>query len=88
MFFDAEISNQNINLIKRVLTAENIGSALKDAGIPLDVDYVSIDVDSIDVWLFHGMLSSGYRPRVVSVEYNQNFPIHMMLACEKEWAPW
>jgi hypothetical protein len=71
-----------------VLTAENIGSAFKDAGIPLDVDYVSIDVDSIDVWLFHGMLSSGYRPRVVSVEYNRNFPIHMMLACEKKWAPW
>ena len=87
-FFDAEISNPKINLVKRVLTTDNIGTAFKDAGVPMDVDYVSIDVDSIDVWLFLGLLSSGYRPRVVSVEYNSNFPINMLLSCEKKWAPW
>ena len=88
VFFDAEISNPKIALNKRVLTTENIGQAFQDAGVLLEVDYVSIDVDSIDVWLFHGMLSSGYRPRVVTVEYNSNFPPQMPLACEKKWAPW
>ena len=31
---------------------------------------------------------SGYRPRVVSVEYNSNFPLDMPIACERTWAPW
>jgi hypothetical protein len=88
VFFYAQMSNPNINLVKSVLTAENIGQSFQDAGVLQEVDYVSIDVDSIDVWLFHGLLSSGYRPRVISVEYNSNFPPQMTLACEKKWAPW
>lgn len=86
--FDAEVENLNIHLHKNVLTPENIGEAFKEVGVPIDVDYVSIDVDSIDVWLFHGLLKSGYRPRVVSIEYNANFPLDMPLACEQKWAPW
>jgi hypothetical protein len=37
------------------------------------VDYVSIDVDSVDLWLFSHLIDGGYRPRVVSVEYNSNY---------------
>lgn len=70
-FFDAEYGNPNINLFKAVLTEETIYDAFQNANIPLDVDYVSIDVDSVDVWLLLGLLKSGYRPRVISVEHNQ-----------------
>ena len=73
---------------KKVLTPENIGEAFRESGVPNEVDYVSTDVDSIDVWLFHGLLASGYRPRVVSVEYNSNFPMDTPLACERKWVPW
>ena len=38
--------------------------------IPSDVDYISIDVDSTDVWLMHALLSGGYAPRVLSIEFN------------------
>ena len=85
--FDAEYKNPHINLHKKVLTPDNIGQAFQEAGIPIDVDYVSIDVESIDVWLFHGFMVSGYPPRVVSVEYNSNFPLDIHIACERTWAP-
>jgi len=88
LFFDAEFENPNINLVKSVLTRDTIGATFRKANVPLDVDYVSIDVDSVDVWLLQGLLESGYRPRVFSIEYNSNIPIESLLACEEKWAPW
>lgn len=87
-FFDAEMSNENIGLVKAVLTEDNIVEEFRKAGIPKDVDYVSIDVDSVDVWLLHGLLKGGYRPRVISVEFNPNFPSDMPIATSRNWAPW
>mmetsp|Transcript_5097 Transcript_5097/g.6375 ORF Transcript_5097/g.6375 Transcript_5097/m.6375 type:complete len:291 (-) Transcript_5097:418-1290(-) len=86
--FDAELENLDINLHKRTLTDENIASVFQDVGIPKDADYVSIDIDSVDVWVLRGLLESGYRPRLISVEYNSNFPPDMLISCEREWAPW
>ena len=37
-------------------------------------DYLSIDVDSIDLWLAQALLKNGLRPRLMSIEYNCNFP--------------
>lgn len=86
--FDAEYENPRINLHKRVLTPDNIGDAFRAAEVPLEADYVSIDVDSVDVWLLHGLLSDGYRPRVISIEYNSNFPVDMPISCERKWSAW
>ena len=87
-FFDAEFGLPNINLRKAVLTVDNIGYHFRQAEIPLDVDYVSIDVDSIDAWLLYGLLRDGYRPRVISVEYNVNFHPGMLITCEEKWHRW
>jgi hypothetical protein len=88
-FFDAVMEFPNIQLRKKVLTRNNIASAFAAAGLPRDIDYISIDVDSIDVWLFLGLLSGGYRPRVVSVEYNPNFDVHhQLITCEETWHEW
>ena len=35
---------------------------------------VSIDIDSYDLWVLRALLGSEYRPRVLTVEYNSNFP--------------
>jgi len=88
VFFDAEFENAEINLIKAVLTEDTICAEFEKAKIPLDADYVSIDVDSVDIWLLNGLLKGGYRPRVISVEHNSNFMAHMPVACRREWAPW
>ena len=60
-------------MVKATLTEANIVQTFEAAKIPHDVDYVSIDVDSIDFWLLKGLLASDspYRPRVIQCEYNQ-----------------
>lgn len=75
LMLDGDNENLDINLHKEMLSMENIGGVFKKYSVPQEPDYVSIDVDSVDLWLFKGMLLSGYRPRLVSVEYNINFPI-------------
>ena len=29
-----------------------------------------IDIDSYDIWLFKALVTGGFRPRVLTVEYN------------------
>ena len=74
LLLDGTNENHSINLYKYFLTPENICSIFKKYEVPCEPDYVSIDVDSIDLWLFKAVLEE-YKPRVVSVEYNNNFPI-------------
>ena len=87
-FFDAEFENLDIELYKRVLTRQTIADSFREANIPIDVDYVSIDVDSVDVWLLMGLLEGGYRPRVISVEYNGLWAKDQLITCREEWEPW
>merc|ERR1719353_1793821 len=88
VYFDAQISEPKFNITKAVLTETNIGSHFKAQGIPIDVDYVSIDVDSVDLWLLQGLFNSGYRPRVLTVEFNSNFPHDMLVTFHKQWHAW
>ena len=87
-YFDALVSDPVANVRQVVLTERNIAAAFAAAGVPIDVDYVSIDVDSIDVWLLRGLLEGGYRPRVISTEYNANFGPGQYLAMPPKWHAW
>lgn len=56
-----------------MITAENIAGLFREFKVPQEVDYVSIDIDSCDVYVFYALVSSEFRPRVLTVEYNSNF---------------
>ena len=84
-YFDALFGDASINVTYAVLTTGNIGSHFRAAGVPLTVDYVSIDVDSIDVWLLLGLLEAGYRPRVISCEFNSNFMSTHFVTMQRKW---
>jgi len=86
--FDALIENPTINLRKGVLTQDNIVDEFRKAGISQEADFISIDVDSVDLWLLLGMLEGGYRPRSFSIEYNSNFATDQAIACDPVWKPW
>ena len=74
LLLDGDNENININLHRHKLTEQNICSIFELYNVPIDFGYLSIDVDSIDLWLLRSILTK-YRPSFFSVEYNQNIPI-------------
>jgi hypothetical protein len=75
LLLDGDFENHDINLFKYYLTTENICEIFEQCGVPVEPDYVSVDVDSTDLWLLDKLLSR-YRARLFSVEYNSNFPLY------------
>jgi len=69
---DAERSNASINLHKRFVTAGNIIPILQEFRVPTVFDYLGISLKACDLWVFLG-LTTVFRPRVVTVEYNPNY---------------
>ena len=73
LLMDGDNKSPPINLQKEFITPENIVSLLTKYQVPLDVDYLSIDIDSSDLFVFEAVLQSNYKPRVISMEYNCQF---------------
>lgn len=74
LLLDSGHENPAINLHREFLTAANIVDVFRRHGVPECPDYVSIDLDSTDLWIFRALLPH-YRPPVYSVEYNAHFPL-------------
>ena len=75
LLLDGKNDNPLINLHAHQLTSKNIVSLFTRYGVPRDFDYLSIDIDSADLWLMRAILASrSFRPRLLSVEYNSNYP--------------
>jgi hypothetical protein len=75
LLLDIENENHTINLWKHKVSADNIVDIFDHYKVPLQPDYVSIDIDSQDLWVLRAILASGkYLPRVISVEFNSNLP--------------
>lgn len=75
LLFDGHYQNPSIHLYREWITPANLADLFARYEVPVEPDYVSIDVDSIDLWLLRAMFEGGYRPRVVSCEYNPNYAI-------------
>jgi hypothetical protein len=74
LLMDGHHENHAINLHRAFLTEQNLGTVFQEHGVPLNVDYVSIDIDSCDLQLFRALLTNTpYRPKVVTVEYNREY---------------
>lgn len=87
--FDALREHKPIGLFKELLTPGNIVDVFIKHKVPKYVDYISIDVDSVEIWLLQGLLNSSlYRPQVISIEYNPNFPYESTVTCEPRWQKW
>jgi len=75
LLLDGRHQNPAINLQKEFISPDNIVSLFDKYGVPAEPDYVSIDIDSIDLWVFRALVQGGYRPRALTIEYNANFPV-------------
>jgi len=77
LLLDGEHKNWKMNLHTEFIYGSNIVALFDKYGVPREVDYVSVDIDSIDVWVLRALLMNPatrfgkpYRPRVISAEFN------------------
>mgnify|MGYP003630661576 CR=1 FL=1 len=59
---------------KEFVTAENIVDLMKKYEIPDEFDFLSIDIDGNDWYVWKALCESGKKPRVIVIEYNATFP--------------
>ena len=82
LLLDGKYNNKDINLHTHFLTENNICNIFKKYNVPLEPGYISIDVDSIDLWLMNAVLQK-YKPSFLSVEMNSNIPIDYAITFPK-----
>ncbi len=67
--------HQNVNTFNcfvRYTEQENLDTILKKTEIPIEFDFLSIDVDGVDYYLWEAC--KRYRPRLVCIEFNHTIP--------------
>lgn len=70
--FSSLIKAKKLSVRQAIITAENIESLFREASVPEEFDFLSIDIDGNDYWVWKAI--ENYRPRVVAVEYNALYP--------------
>jgi hypothetical protein len=65
------MKNGRLRVREAFITAENIEQLFAEERVPQEFDFLSIDVDRNDFWIWKAL--HHYRPRVVAVEYNGTF---------------
>jgi hypothetical protein len=86
LLLDGVNENPAIKLHKHFLTAKNIVSIFEKYNVSKESDYVSVDIDSCDIWLFMA-ITKKFRPRVMTVEYNSNYGIdsYQAMGCQFDY---
>jgi hypothetical protein len=70
---DGGHQNTTIGLRKESIHPSNIVGLFQKYKVPQDLDYLSIDTDYADYWIWKAILEAGYRPKLVVGEINSNF---------------
>jgi hypothetical protein len=70
--FRRQIDERRLSVTQALITAENIDRVFADAGVPADVDLLSLDIDRNTYWAWKALTT--LTPRVIVVEYNAVFP--------------
>ena len=90
LILDNNHENPDINLQREFVTIWNVVPILEKYQVPYDVDYISIDIDSQDIWILKAIIGdpdSKYRPRVISIEYNGHFPLAATVSLPPSQSP-
>ncbi len=69
--FSGPINKQQLKILQSFVTAENVEATLRDSGVPVEFDLLSIDIDGNDYWVWKAI--EHFKPRIVVIEYNALF---------------
>jgi hypothetical protein len=77
--------NDKVSVIQALLTPDNIEHLLASNSVPKDFDFLSVDIDSYELYIWEAILRS-FRPKVVCIEYNGSFapPISVAVPYNRE----
>jgi hypothetical protein len=64
-------ANPGVTVTRKTVSTENINKMVLKSGFSGEIDFMSIDVDSIDYWLLDAL--EAVTPRVLVMEYNAHF---------------
>jgi hypothetical protein len=73
-----QYGEQRVHIANRFVAeagADSLDCILAEHGFPTDLDFVSIDVDGLDLHIWRGLQK--FTPRLVVVEYNPTIPPHL-----------
>lgn len=79
LLLDGSLENPDINLQKLWIKQDTIVNDLYLKGISDGIDYISVDIDSADCFVFRE-IACKMRPRVMTIEYNSNYPLEATIA--------
>lgn len=77
LLLDGKHNNETINLHAHFLFANNVADVFRMYKVPHNFDFLSVDMDSHDLFVFEAILKEGYRPRVITTEFNSNYPLEL-----------
>lgn len=69
------ISNNQLQVKESFITKDNICALFEELKVPLDLDFLSIDIDGNDYWIWNELAK--YKPRVIAIEYNASVGPHI-----------
>jgi len=64
----SKYAGTDVTVVRDFVTAARLNEILAEAGVPTDLDVLSIDIDGNDVYVWDALET--FRPRLVIVEYN------------------
>ena len=79
-------ANERVRTVQALVTPGNVEQLFADAGVPENLDILSIDVDGSDYWIWEAL--QAYRPRIVVIEYNSALPADTRLAQPPDQGSW
>ena len=75
--FKRYVDSNNLKIEQNFVTVENIENIFKKNEIPVDFDFLSIDIDFYDYYVWEAIKS--YSPRMIIIEYNASLGPHNAL---------
>lgn len=65
--------NWGVRYVNAFVTRETIGEVLKRESLYSNPDFYSQDIDGVDFYIMEAILNSGFRPKVICLEFNSTY---------------